>query len=460
MSGAPAGVARPIRRLLIANRGEIAVRLVRAAQEMGITAIVAHSDPDLDSLAVRLADEAIRIGPAHARKSYLAVGAVVGAALEVNADAVHPGYGFLAENADFARAVVDAGLIWVGPDADTISRMGHKAEAIATARSAGVPVVPGSDGLVESDDAAHEIAASIGFPLLIKAAAGGGGRGIRIASDPGELTAAIAAARQEASAAFGDPGVYLERFVPRARHIEVQILGDGVDAVHFFERDCSLQRRRQKIWEEAPAAALDDATRERLCRSAVDLARSVGYRGAGTVEYLYDPDRGEFYFIEMNTRIQVEHPITEEICGVDLIQAMLLVAGGESLPVRQDQVHRRGHAIEVRLNAEDPDADFRPQPGTIADVRWPAGPGVRVDAAAFPGWTIPPFYDSLIGKLIVWAPDRPSALARLRRALGELHIDGPATTAPLFSRLADDPAVVDNDIHTTWIEQWLKGGQA
>jgi acetyl-CoA carboxylase biotin carboxylase subunit len=444
-----------VRRLLVINRGEIAVRVIRAAREMGITAIAVYSDADESSLAVQLADESVHIGGAHARKSYLNADALLAAAQQTGADAVHPGYGFLSENADFARAVVDAGLTWVGPDADTIARMGHKAQAIATAKTAGVPVVPGSDGLVATTDDALAAAARIGYPMLIKAAAGGGGRGIRIAGDDAELVASITAAQQEAQAAFGDGGVYLERFIPQARHIEVQVVGDGTDAVHFFERDCSLQRRRQKIWEEAPAAVLDEQTREHLCASAVELTRSVGYRGAGTIEFLYDPATREYFFIEMNTRIQVEHPITEEICGVDLIQLMLAVAQGDPLPVRQSDITRRGHAIEVRINAEDPARKFLPSPGTIDGLRWPAGPGVRIDTMAYDGYTIPPYYDSMIGKLIVWAPDRPAALARLRRALGETQLGGPKTTLPFFATLLEQEAVMANDFHTTWIEKWL-----
>jgi acetyl-CoA carboxylase biotin carboxylase subunit len=445
-----------ISRLFVVSRGEIAVRTIRAAQEMGITAIAAYSDADEASLAVRLADESVNIGGAHAKKSYLNADALLEAAARVNADAVHPGYGFLSENAAFARRVADAGLVWIGPDADTIEKMGDKARAIETAKAAGVPVVPGSDGLVADADAGVAAAETIGYPVLIKASAGGGGRGIRIARDPDELRSGIVAAQQEAEAAFGDGGVYLERFIPRARHIEVQVLGDGVDAIHLFERDCSLQRRRQKIWEEAPAAVLDHAVREAICASAVDLARSVGYRGAGTVEYLYDADTHEFFFIEMNTRIQVEHPITEEICGVDLIAAMIRVCRGESLPWRQEDIVARGHAIEVRINAEDPARGFRPAPGEIATLNWPLGPGVRVDSMAYAGYRIPPFYDSLIGKLIVWGEDRERALARLRRALHEIEIEAPATTLPFFGTLLEQDAIVTNEVHTTWIEEWME----
>lgn len=445
-----------IRRLLVANRGEIAVRTIRAAKEMGITAIAAYSDADESSLAVKIADEAINVGGAHAKKSYLNAAGLLDAAKKCEADAIHPGYGFLSESADFARAVEAAGLVWIGPSADVISRMGHKAEAIATARAAGVPVVPGSAGLVEGVDEALAAAQEIGYPMMIKAASGGGGRGIRVARDDDELTAGLKSAQQEAEAAFGDGGVYLERFIAHARHIEVQILGDGNDAVHFFERDCSLQRRRQKVWEEAPASALDDEVRRRMCSSAVDLAEAVNYRGAGTVEYLYDPDTKDYFFIEMNTRIQVEHPITEEICRVDLVRAMIEVCQGAPLPYRQEDIAIRGHSIEVRVNAEDPEQDFRPAPGRIERLTWPLGPGVRVDSMAYVDYVIPPFYDSLIGKLIVWAEDRETALARLRRALDEIEVGGLTTTLPFFGQLLEQDEVVNNEIDTTWVERWME----
>ncbi len=447
-----------ISRLLVISRGEIAVRTVRAASELGITSIAAHSSADQSSLAVSLADEAVELGGAHAKKSYLNHEAILEAALATKADAIHPGYGFLSESADFARKVEDAGLIWVGPSAETISRMGDKATAIETAQQAGVPVVPGSGGLVSDIEEAKRAAERVGYPMMIKATAGGGGRGIRIAHDEAGLIEGVAAAKQEAEASFGDSGVYLERLVPQARHIEVQILGDGRRAVHFYERDCSLQRRRQKIWEEAPAAILTASVREKMCAAAVALAESVQYSGAGTVEFLFDPATEEFFFIEMNTRIQVEHPISEEICGVDLIRDMLLVAQGDALPYRQDDISMRGHAIEVRVNSEDPDQDFRPAPGTIESLRWPSGPGVRIDSMAYAGYTIPPFYDSLIGKLIVRAETRELALARLRRALAETELEGPPTTLPFFARLLDEDDVVSNRFHTTWIESWLEEG--
>jgi len=447
-----------ISRLLVISRGEIAVRTIRTAAEMGITTIAAYSSADEGSLPVTLADESINIGGAQAKKSYLNHEAILEAARDTNADAIHPGYGFLSESADFAHKVEDAGLVWVGPSGDTISRMGDKATAIKTAEAAGVPVVPGSGGVVTDVDAALAAAEHVGFPMMIKSTAGGGGRGIHVARDEDELRSGFASATQEAQALFGDGGVYLERLVPLARHIEVQVLGDGTHAVHLYERDCSLQRRRQKIWEEAPAAILSPAVREKMCAAAAALAESVQYCGAGTVEFLYDPATEEYFFIEMNTRIQVEHPITEEICGVDLIRGMLLVAQGEPLPYRQEDISIRGHAIEVRVNSEDPDADFRPGPGTIETLRWPAGPGVRIDSMAFAGYTIPPYYDSLIGKLIVWAETRELALARLGRALAETELDGPATTLPFFGRLLQQEDVVANEFHTTWIETWLEEG--
>ena len=445
-----------IRTLLIANRGEIAIRIIRAARELGIRTVQVHSTADAESLAVKLADEAIAIGPPQAAKSYLNIPAIIDAAKKTKVDAIHPGYGFLAENAGFAEAVGAAGLAFVGPNADTIRQMGDKVAAREAAAAAGVPTVPGSDGRVDDLDAARAAIARTGFPVMIKAAAGGGGRGIRIATNREELDRFIPQARAEALAAFGDGGLYLEKVIERARHIEVQILGDGARVVHFFERECSLQRRRQKVWEEAPAVALPAEVREKLCASAVALAESVKYGGAGTLEYLYDDASGDFYFIEMNTRIQVEHPVTEFITGVDLVRAMLRIAGGEKLRWKQGEIAIRGHAIEVRINAEDPDRNFMPSPGTVGELRIPGGNGVRFDTLLYPGYTIPPFYDSLLGKLIVWDEDRRSALARLLRALKELEIGGVKTTCPLHLALAADPAVDAAEFHTRWLEGWLE----
>jgi acetyl-CoA carboxylase biotin carboxylase subunit len=444
-----------IRRLFIANRGEIAVRINRAARELGMTVIQAHSEADADSLAVALADEAVPIGPAPAAKSYLNLEAVVAAAKASGADAVHPGYGFLAENARFADAVEAAGMVFVGPSGETIRLLGDKVAAREAAARAGVPVVPGSDGRIAELSEAGRLAQEIGFPVLIKAAAGGGGRGIRIVDAEADLDRHLGQAAAEAQAAFGDGGLYLEKAIPRARHVEVQILGDGRRVVHCFERECSLQRRRQKVWEEAPAATLDAAHRERITAAAVALAESVGYRSAGTVEFLYDDATGAFYFLEVNTRIQVEHPVTECVTGLDLIQAMLRIADGEPLPFRQEEIALKGHAIEVRINAEDPAKNFLPFPGTVTTLRVPGGPGVRFDTLLYPGYAIPPFYDSLLGKLIVWAEDRPRALARLKRALDELSIEGVKTTAPLFQALLDAEDVRQGAVHTRWLEDWL-----
>jgi acetyl-CoA carboxylase biotin carboxylase subunit len=444
-----------IRTLLIANRGEIAVRIIRAAQELGLRTVQAHSAADADSLAVRLADEAIEIGPPPAAKSYLNIEAILAAAMRSGADAIHPGYGFLAENPRFAEAVEEAGLVFVGPRSDTIRLMGDKVAARSAAAKAGVPTVPGSAGVVSDGDARNVVAVT-GFPVMIKAAAGGGGRGIRVAHDLAEFERLMPQASAEAKAAFGDGGLYIEKLVERARHIEVQVLGDGRDLVHCYERECSLQRRRQKVWEEAPSTALDKDRREALCASAVALAKSVAYRGAGTIEYLYDDATGDFFFIEMNTRIQVEHPVTELLTGVDLLREMLLIADGAPLRLRQCDIAMRGHAIEVRINAEDPANGFMPHPGTVGGLQAPGGPGVRFDTLLYAGYTVPPFYDSLLGKLIVWGEDRPHALSRLKRALGELEIAGIKTTKPLHQALADAADVRAGAYHTRWLEGWLE----
>ncbi len=445
-----------LRKLLVANRGEIAVRIIRAARDLGIATVAVHSDADATALHVQLADEAVNIGPPAAKKSYLNIASILKAAAETGCCSVHPGYGFLAENAGFSDAVSAAGLIFVGPSGEAIRLMGDKVAARSAAHAAGVPIVPGSMGRVEGIDAARPILIDTGFPVMIKAAAGGGGRGIRIANTLSEFEQAFPQAQAEALAAFGDGGLYMERVITRARHIEVQILADGRDAIHCFERECSLQRRRQKVWEEAPSGALSPRLRDELCTSAVRLARAVSYSGAGTVEYLYDEDADRFYFIEMNTRIQVEHPVTEMITGLDLVAEMLRIAGGEPLRVRQSDVTVTGHAIEVRLNAEDPARDFAPFPGTVESLRIPGGPGVRFDSMLYAGYTVPPFYDSLLAKLIVHAETRDAAITRLARALSELRIDGLKTTKPLFQALAADPAVRSGDFHTRWLEGWLE----
>ncbi|MEM1130761.1 MAG: acetyl-CoA carboxylase biotin carboxylase subunit [Pseudomonadota bacterium] len=442
-----------MRKLLVANRGEIAVRVIRAAKGLGLETVQVHSAADAEMLAARMADEVVDIGPPHAAKSYLNVAAILDAARQTGADAIHPGYGFLSENADFAQAVAEAGLIFVGPDAATIRLMGDKAAARQQAAKAGVPTVPGSDGVIADLDAAAQLAAEIGFPVMIKAAAGGGGRGIRVAEDAADFRTLAQQAATEAKAAFGDGGIYVEKVIPRARHAEVQILGDGAEAIHLWDRECSLQRRRQKVWEEGPSAALDDETRAALCASAADLARSVGYKGAGTVEYLYDDATGAFYFIEMNTRIQVEHPVTEMITGVDLVAEMIRIADGGKVPA--GAIPLEGHAIEVRLNAEDPANNFMPFPGVVSALSVPEMDSVRFDHMLYEGYAIPPFYDSLLGKLIVHGPDRAAALAKLKEALAVLRIEGLATTKPLFEDLLEDPDVRANAVHTKWLEPWL-----
>ena len=442
-------------KLLVANRGEIAVRVIRAAKELGLRTVAVFSDADKDSLAVRFADEAVRIGPPQAAKSYLDGEAIIGAARQTGAGAIHPGYGFLSENARFADAVAAAGLVFVGPSAETIRVMGDKAAARAAAQAAGVPIVAGTEGEVADLEQALGEARRIGFPVMLKASAGGGGRGIRVAANEAEFEHHFHTAQAEATAAFGSGALYLERFLNRARHIEVQVMGDGERVLHFFERECSLQRRRQKIWEEAPSPALDDATRQALCASAVRLAERVGYRGAGTLEYLYDDETGEFFFIEMNTRIQVEHPITEMITGVDLVREMILIAQGEKLKRAQSDVTARGAAIEVRINAEDPDKNFRPSPGKVSALTLPGGPGIRVDTMLYPGYTVPPYYDSLLAKIVVHAETRQGALARLRRALDEFAIEGVVTTAALHKRLAQTADVQAGHFDTGFLERLL-----
>ena len=444
-----------LKKLLIANRGEIAVRIVRAARALGIPTVAACSEADSDSLAARQADEVRIIGPARADRSYLNAEALLQAARDTGADSIHPGYGFLSENAAFAQAVVDAGLIFVGPDAQTIRRMGDKAEARRTAMEAGVPVVPGSPGELEDLESALRCAQEVGYPLLIKASAGGGGRGIRIAQDADELRREFPVAQREAQAAFGSGAVYLERFIHRARHIEVQILGDGERVVHLFERECSLQRRRQKVFEEAPSAALNEDQREALCASAVRLAQSLGYRGAGTLEYLFDEHSGEFFFIEMNTRIQVEHPVSEMITGLDLVQAMLRIAGGEPLMLRQDAIPLQGVALEMRINAEDPTRNFFPCPGVVESLGWPQGEGVRVDSHLYPGYRVPPYYDSLLAKIIVHGRDRAEAFARARQALADTELTGMATTLSLHRWLLADARVQAAQFDTGTLETWL-----
>lgn len=449
-----------MRKLLIANRGEIAVRIARAAREQGITSVAVYSEADADAEHVRVADEAVLVGPAPAPASYLNVDAIMAAVHSSGADAVHPGYGFLSENADFAQTVCDAGAIWVGPSPDAIREMGDKVAARRTAAAAGVPTVPGSVGEVYEIVEAEQIAEEIGFPLAIKAAAGGGGRGIRIVESAQDLATSISTAQAEARAAFGSDAVYLERFIPRARHIEVQVFGDGENFVHLGLRDCSAQRRRQKVIEEAGELGLAQSIVSAMSESAVRLAESVKYSGAGTVEFLYDEQRSEFYFIEMNTRIQVEHPVTELVYNQDLVGEQLKVASGENLSFTQADLNPRGHAIEIRINAEDPQKNFLPSPGTISRFDLPGGPFVRVDSGFKTGSVVSPYYDSMLAKVIVWGKDRPSALARLTRALHELDIDGVTTSAPFIRAVLGTDEFRAGTYHTTWLEQWMKDEEA
>jgi acetyl-CoA carboxylase, biotin carboxylase subunit len=441
-------------KVLIANRGEIAVRIIRACRELGISSVAVYSDADEEALHVRLADEAVHIGPAKAQKSYLNIEAIVDAAREKGADAVHPGYGFLAENASFAAACRDAGLTFVGPSPETMEKIGDKSAARRLAGEADVPVVPGTEGNATPDEA-MEKAGEIGYPVMVKAAAGGGGMGIRVVESEEELEEAVGKAGHEAEAAFGEGSVYLEKFLSEPRHVEVQVMGDGEgNVVHFYERECSMQRRRQKVIEEAPSPGISDGTREEISQAAVRLAEAADYANAGTVEFLVDEDES-FYFIEMNTRIQVEHPVTEMITGIDLVKEQLKVAGGEGLSVKQDEIPLAGHSIEFRINAEDPDNDFFPSPGEVTAIEVPGGPGVRVDTAVFAGYQIPPFYDSMVGKLIVWGADREEALARAQRALEEYRLEGIKTTIPLHLRLLDDEAFRSGEYHTGYLEGLL-----
>jgi acetyl-CoA carboxylase, biotin carboxylase subunit len=447
-----------LKKVLVANRGEIALRVVRACQELEIPAVAVYSDADEEALHVRHADEAVNIGPPPAGKSYLNVEALIEAAKESGAEAVHPGYGFLAENASFAAACRDAGLEFVGPSPEAIERMGNKSAARRIALEADVPVVPGSED-APSDDDAVETAEEIGYPVMVKAAAGGGGRGIRVAEDEEGLRKAVRVARQEAEKAFGDGSLYLEKLLVGPRHVEVQVMGDhDGNVIHLYERECSMQRRRQKIIEEAPSPGITPEVREAMSEAAVRLAREVEYVSAGTVEFLVEKGEAgdEFYFIEMNTRIQVEHPVTETLTGVDLVKEQLRVAGGEPLSLRQEDVPFEGHAIEFRINAEDPDQDFMPSPGEISFLDVPGGPGVRVDSAIYQGYKIPPFYDSMVAKLIVWALTREEAISRARRALREYRLEGIKTTIPLHMRLLEDDAFRSGEYHTGYLEELLK----
>jgi acetyl-CoA carboxylase, biotin carboxylase subunit len=443
-------------KILIANRGEIALRILRTCEEMGIATVAVHSTVDRSALHVQFADEAVCIGEAPSGKSYLNVPNIIAAALTCNATAIHPGYGFLAENAKFAEICADHQIHFIGPSPDSIRRMGDKSTAKETMQKSGVPTVPGSDGLVEDEETVKELAAKIGFPLMVKATAGGGGRGMRLVRQPGDLIKLFLAAKGEAEAAFGNGGVYLEKFIEKPRHIEFQILADNHgNVVHLGERDCSIQRRHQKLLEEAPSPALTPELREKMGEAAVRAAKSIGYRGAGTIEFLLDAS-GDFYFMEMNTRIQVEHPVTEMITGLDLIAEQIRVAQGEKLAFSQKDIIFRGHSIECRINAEDPDRNFRPHPGRISAYLPPGGPGVRIDSHVYPDYEIPPYYDSLIGKLIVWGPDRPTAIARMRRALQECAITGVPTTISFHQKILENPDFQKGLVYTNFVEQMMQ----
>ena len=443
-------------KVLIANRGEIALRIHRACVEMGINTVAVHSTADADAMHVRLADESVCIGPPPPLQSYMNVQAILSAAMVSGADAIHPGYGFLSENADFASMVEEHGFTFIGPSPDHIRMMGDKITAIKAAKDAGIPVVPGSGGPIHDDDTALRVAADIGYPVLVKATAGGGGRGMKVADSPEALPVALKLASSEALAAFGNGEVYLEKYLAGPRHIEIQILADlHGNVVHLGERDCSLQRRHQKVLEEAPSPALNEAARQDIGRIAVEAVGKFGYRSVGTLEFLYED--GSFYFIEMNTRLQVEHPVTEMICGLDLVREMVRVSVGVPLGYTQDDIRFSGHAIECRINAEHPET-FRPSPGTVKDYHAPGGLGVRTDTALYSGYRVPPHYDSMIAKLIVHGANRNECLMRLRRALGEYVIEGMDTTIPLHQRLVTEPDFVNGDYDIHWLERFVDGG--
>ena len=441
-------------KILIANRGEIALRILRACKELGIETVAVHSTADADAMHVRLADESVCIGPPPARESYLNIPSLLAACEITGADAIHPGYGFLSENARFAEILEAHNITFIGPKSEHIRIMGDKIEAKRTAQRLGIPVVPGSQGALKDEADALRNAAEIGYPVLIKASAGGGGRGMKVAHSAAELPVAFATARSEAKAAFGDDAVYMEKYLEKPRHIEIQVLGDGAGyAVHLGERDCSLQRRHQKVWEEAGSPALNADERDRIGAICAKAAAGLGYSGAGTIEFLYE--NGEFYFIEMNTRLQVEHPVTEAVTGIDLVNEQIRVASGSGLSFRQEDVTFEGHAIECRINAENAET-FTPSPGTITDFHAPRGLGVRLDSAIYAGYSIPPYYDSLIGKLIVHGRDREECIARLNRCLGEMVIGGVETTTPLFLELLAQPDIRAGDYDIHWLERWIK----
>ena len=442
-----------IEKLLIANRGEIALRIHRACHEMGIRTVAVHSTADSDAMHVRLADETVCIGPPPAAESYLNIPNIISAAEIVHADAIHPGYGFLSENAQFAEIVESHNIIWIGPKPEHIRMMGDKIEAKRTAAKLGLPLVPGSDGAILSVKHAHKLADEIGYPVLIKAASGGGGRGMKVVPSEDQLESLMSQAAAEARSAFGDDTVYMEKYLGNPRHIEFQVFGDGKGgAIHLGERDCSLQRRHQKVLEEAPSPVITSGERARMGEIVRKAMSEMGYRGAGTIEFLYE--NGEFYFIEMNTRLQVEHPVTEMISGIDLVREQVRVASGEGLSCTQDQIQLHGHAIECRINAEDPET-FAPSPGLVKNYVAPGGMYVRVDSGLYTGYRVPPYYDSMIGKLIVYGSTRERCIMRLKRALEEFVVEGMKTTIPLHQNLVRDPEFLAGDYTIKWLEQWL-----
>lgn len=441
-----------LKKILIANRGEIALRIVNACKAMQIPSVAVFSDADRDALHVRQADEAVHIGPALSRKSYLNSEALLTAAADTGADAIHPGYGFLSENADFAMACRNKGITFIGPSPETIAMAGNKSEARRILQRAGVPIIPGSSGVLQdADDACHQAQAA-GYPVIIKAAGGGGGRGMRIAHDREELTEVFAMASGEARVAFGNPDLYLEKYIETPRHIEIQILSDQQGhMIHLGERECSIQKRYQKLVEESPSPLVDEDLRARMGQSALDVARAIGYQNAGTIEFLVDAAR-QYYFMEVNARVQVEHPVTEMVTGIDIVQEQIRIAAGLPLDYQQEDIQVSGWAIECRINAADPDNDFMPSPGEVESLVLPSGPGIRIDTGLYPGCLVPPFYDSLIGKLIAWGPDRPSALERMRRALDDFKIKGIATTVPFHQRLLANADFQAGNFDTHFLE--------
>ncbi|WP_088815844.1 MULTISPECIES: acetyl-CoA carboxylase biotin carboxylase subunit [Listeria] len=443
-----------IKKVLIANRGEIAVRIIRAAKEMGIETVAIYSEADRDALHSQLADEAYCVGPAATKDSYLNMSNIISVAVLTNCDAIHPGYGFLAENADFADLCADCNITFIGPSAEAISQMGTKDVARETMRKAGVPVVPGSQGIVQDAEEGKKIAKKIGYPVIIKATAGGGGKGIRVAESEEKLISGIKTTQAEAEAAFGDPGVYIEKFIEDFRHVEIQIMADNHgNVIHLGERDCTIQRRLQKLIEESPSPALDEKTRQKMGRAAVKAAKAVHYSGAGTIEFIYEPKEKSFYFMEMNTRIQVEHPVTELVTGIDLVKQQFLVASGEELTIKQQDVKLSGWAMECRINAENPERNFMPAPDEIKFYLPPGGNGVRIDSAAYPNYKIPPFYDSMIAKLICYADTREEVIEKMKRALSEFAIDGIPSTIPFHIKVLETEAFRSGDFNTKFLEK-------